>query len=316
MDIIEGQKILVTGASGFIGAHLCRKLLECGAQVHGLSRKPRINDGIQWWSCDVSNPDEVEQVMEEVKPDIVYHLASYVTGTRDLEAIRPTFFANLASTVHLMSAALKIGVERFVTVGSLEEPVPERGEFVPASPYGAAKFASTAYARMFHELYNLPVVHLRLFMVYGPAQQDIMKLIPYVTLQSLKSEAPKISSGTREVDWIYVDDVVDAMVAAAVSPDLEGKTIDVGSGNLESIRGVVERIVHIANPDIAPEFGARDDRVNDIVRRADVEHASEHLGWKPKIDLDEGLRRTVAWYKNAETSGELAFVSMPWWGTS
>jgi len=113
-----------------------------------------------------------------------------------------------------------------------------------------------------------------------------------------------------------VDDVVDAMVAAAASPAIEGKTIDVGSGNLESIRGVVERIVHNANPDITPEFGARDDRVNDIVRRADVEHASEHLDWKPKIGLDEGLRRTVAWYKNAETSGELAFVSMPWWGTS
>jgi nucleoside-diphosphate-sugar epimerase len=313
MGFFHGRKVLVTGASGFIGSHLCERLAASGTDVHGISRRPRKDSHITWWPCDLSNPDEVEQVMDAVKPSVIYHLASYVTGTRSMDAVHPTFVANLTSTVCLMTAAAKIGVDRFVTAGSLEEPDAQRGEYVPASPYGAAKFAATAYARMFHDVYGLPVVHLRLFMVYGPAQQDIMKLVPYVTLQSLRGDAPKISNGTRQVDWIYVDDVVDAMIATALAPGLHGKTIDIGSGNMESIRGVVERIVRIANPEIRPEFGTMEDRAKDIIRRADVDHATEHLDWTSKVDLDEGLRRTVTWYEKAEASGELAFVSMPWW---
>jgi nucleoside-diphosphate-sugar epimerase len=315
-NMLYGKTVLVTGASGFIGSHLCSHLLTHGAVVYGLSREFQEPNHVMWRKCDLRDAREVMDVVTEINPEIVYHLASYVTGSRDISAVLPSFYANLESTVNLLAAAEKIGIERFVTVGSLEEPNIEEGEFLPASPYGAAKMASTAYARMFHSLYGMPVVHLRLFMVYGPAQQDLQKLIPYVTLQALDGEPPRLTSGTREVDWIYVDDVVDAMLIAGVASGINGKTIDVGTGELETVAGIVRRLVAIANPDIKLEFGELGDRQAEVVRRADVEKSFSDLKWRSSIPLEDGLRRTVEWYSAARHNHTLGDKTMPWHDTA
>ena len=150
---------------------------------------------------------------------------------------------------------------------------------------------------MFHALYQLPVVILRLFMVYGPEQQDLRKLIPYVTLCLLRGEAPELTSGQREVDWIYVDDVVDGLIAAAEASNVEGKTIDIGSGELVSVRNVVEDLTRLVNPKIDPFFGALAERPLEQVRKADVAATLAQTGWKPKTSLREGLQNTVSWYR-------------------
>jgi nucleoside-diphosphate-sugar epimerase len=156
---------------------------------------------------------------------------------------------------------------------------------------------------MFHALYELPVVTLRLFMVYGPAQRDVSKLVPYVTLASLRGEAPKLSSGLREVDWIFVDDVVDAFLAAGCASGLGGQVIDVGSGQLVTIRTLVEQLVRAVDPAIAPVFGALPDRPMEQVRRADAARSRSLLGWSARTPLAEGLAQTVAWYRRALESG-------------
>jgi UDP-glucose 4-epimerase len=235
-------------------------------------------------------------VVLTVRPAYIFHLASHVAGARDLSMVPITFEANLASTVNLMTAAADTGVKRFITTGSMEEPEPDGGDIVPCSPYAAAKWASTAYARMFHALYDFPVVNLRVFMVYGPAQQDLRKLIPYVILETLRGQAPKLSSGERRVDWIYVDDVVDAFLAAATAEGVEGQTVEIGTGNQESVRGIVERLVHTINPDIRPEFGAIGDRPMEVVNVADVERSFAQIGWRAQTTLDDGLKKTADWY--------------------
>jgi nucleoside-diphosphate-sugar epimerase len=149
---------------------------------------------------------------------------------------------------------------------------------------------------MFHALYQLPIVILRLFMVYGPAQQDLQKLIPYAIRSMLDGEAPLLMSGTRPVDWIYVDDVVEALLAAAQAPHVEGKTIDIGSGRLVTVRNVVERLAQFTGCGIAPRFGAKPDRMFEQVRVADTKSAKEFLDWTAQVSLDEGLKRTVLWY--------------------
>jgi len=135
-------------------------------------------------------------------------------------------------------------------------------------------------------------------MVYGPNQKDYSKLVPYVTLALLRGEVPQLMSGTREVDWVYVDDVVDAYLCLACSQGIEGQTIDVGSGELTSVRGVVEQLLSIVGPAIRPAFGALGDRPLERVRVADVERALQLTGWKPKTSLLEGLKETVHWYRN------------------
>jgi nucleoside-diphosphate-sugar epimerase len=151
---------------------------------------------------------------------------------------------------------------------------------------------------MFHALYDLSVVNLRVFMVYGPAQPDLAKLVPYVTTTLLAGERPQVSAGTREVDWVFVDDVVEAFVSASVATGLDGTTLDVGSGRLVTVRRVVELLHEMIQPDWVPEFGAVGDRPMEQVRRADAASSFERMGWRPRIELRDGLSRTIEWYRS------------------
>jgi nucleoside-diphosphate-sugar epimerase len=293
------RKVLVTGASGFIGSRLCERLTECGATVHGVSREPRDNTSVSmWWQADLEDEHATRQVVQAVEPDYIFHLASFVSGKREVEFVLPALRNNLLSTVNLLVAATHSGCPKVVLTGSLEEPEGNIETAVPSSPYAAAKGAASQYARMFHVLYGTPVVTARLFMVYGPNQKDLAKLVPYVTLSLLRGKIPDLMSGTREIDWIFIDDVVDAYLAIARNDRLNGETIDIGSGVLTSVRSIVENLVEIILPGTRLEFGGVADRPLERVRVADVERTYTLTGWKPRKALAEGLAQTVDWYRN------------------
>ena len=297
---LDGQRALVTGASGFIGSRLSQRLLEAGAIVHAASRSDQSNGDIRWRTVDVSDTEAARALVADVKPDLIFHLASHVSGSRDLSAIVPTVRANFLSTVNLLLAAAELGCSRFVLAGSLEEPDDE--EPTPVSPYAAAKFAGGAYARMFHRLHGVPVVLLRIFMVYGPGQKDETKLVPYVITSLLRGESPGLSNGTRPVDWVYVDDVVKALLASAQAQSAVGETVDVGSGTLTPVRDVVEEIVRLMRPPAEPRFGAVPERPNERIRVADAERTRALLGWAPDTSLEHGLAATVEWYASREAA--------------
>jgi nucleoside-diphosphate-sugar epimerase len=227
---------------------------------------------------------------------VIFHLAGYAVGGRDLELVLPTFHSNLATTVNLLTAATEIGCRRIVVAGSMEEPISNNEDVIPSSPYAAGKWASSAYARMFNRLYKTPVVITRIFMTYGPGEPNPNKIIPYVITSLLRGESPKLSSGRREVDWIYVDDVVDGLILAAQAPDVEGNTVDLGSGVLVPIRKVVENLVDIMGTDLKPSFCSVPDRQMEQVRVANTEVTRGRIGWEPKTSLEKGLRYTVEWH--------------------
>jgi UDP-glucose 4-epimerase len=290
--------VLVTGASGFIGSRLVEQLLLEDAEVHAVSRMAIPSDtALRWWQADLEDPEASKRLVGDITPDAVFHLASLVEGTRDVELVLPTLRANLVAAVGLLVAAVDAGCERVVLAGSMEEPILDAAE-APSSPYAAAKLAAGRYAAMFHALYGLPVVSLRIFMVYGPGQRDERKLIPSVILDLLGGRRPRIGSGAREIDWVYVDDVVDALVLAAGAPGVGGCTIDVGSGTLVPILDVVQRLADMVDPSLRPEVGAVADRPLDRVVSADVSVAGSLLGWKAQTGLDVGLRQTVGWYRD------------------
>jgi nucleoside-diphosphate-sugar epimerase len=304
---LTGRRALVTGASGFIGSELCRRLSLAGAEVHGVSRTDRASTEYcaRWHKCRLDDIDAVRPLIKTSKPDFIFHLASHVVGSRAVEMVLPTFSGNLASTVNLLIAASELGCERIFLTGSLEEPDPGPEHAVPSSPYAAAKFAASAYGRMFHALYDTPVVNLRLFMVYGPGQQDLRKLVPYVILSLLKGETPRLSSGVRKADWIYVDDVVAGYLAAIAAKGLEGDTIDLGTGRLESVRTVVEEICGLIDPGVQPAFGSISERAMEQTRTADAERSFHRLGWRAQASLHDGLARTSEWYREQLGRGSL-----------
>lgn len=295
---LAGARILVTGGTGFIGSHLLTRLCEAQAHVHAVSREPQSDArNIQWFEGDISDLSTTQSLLKAVKPQIIYHCAGHVVGGRGAEAVVPTFQCNLGTTVNLLTCAQAVGCDRFILAGSLEEPSSNDDDVAPSSPYAVTKWASSAYARMFHALYQFPAVILRVFMVYGPGQRDLNKLIPYVITSLLKGEEPKLTSGQRAIDWIYVDDVVEAFLAAALANGVEGKTIDIGSGRTETVRKLVRRLAGLMNQGDAPSFGSRPDRPMEQVRVADLHAAEQLLGWTPSVPLEEGLKRTIEWYE-------------------
>jgi len=207
---LEGLPVLLTGASGFVGAAVVTGLVAIGADVHA------------------------------VHPGAVLHLASHVEGGPEASLVLPARHTNLLGTVHLLAATNAWAPEAAVVVtGTMMEPATGEPSAVAGSPYAMAKPAASGDARMYHLLYALRTVVLRLHMVYGPGQRDARKLLMHTGLSVLRGERPHLSSGAWETDWIDVDDVAAAVIAAAAAPGAGGATVDIGTGVLTSVRDVV-----------------------------------------------------------------------------
>jgi UDP-glucose 4-epimerase len=300
----DGRTVLVTGGLGFIGSALVLALKKAGAEIHTVSRRPLDASGQgRHWRADLTDTDCVVRLAREIKPQFVFHLASHVMGAPDLLHVLPTFHSNLQSTVNLLSALADVGCGRMVITGSLVEP--ENGvKTIPNSPYAAAKWAASDYARMFHALYGFPVAIARVFMVYGPAQQDETKLVPYVIRSLMRGEAPKITSGKHRIDWIFVEDVVSGLMKLALAPGVDGNSVDLGSGSVIATKELVDKICMLMKTDIKPAYGALADRPLEPLRVANTGESLRLIAWAPKIELAEGLGRTIDWYRQHASQNE------------
>lgn len=299
MTSLAGERVLVTGASGLIGSHVLR-VVGREADLVALSRSPRPDkSGVRWMACDLTEPGAVAEVVSSVRPEVVIHLAGAVRGDRALEAVAPTLHANLVATVELLEAATRVGCRRIVLSGSLlEEPVAGRQQAIPPSPYGASRWAASAYGRMFHALFDSPVVVLRPSFAYGPGQEPT-KLIPHVISGLLDGGSPQLSSGDRLLDCVYAEDVARAYVRAAVAAGVEGSTIDIGSGMLTSVHEIVQLIVECVGPTAGrPVFGTLPVRPLEQQVTVDIEETARLLGWRATTRLEDGLRATVAWFRD------------------
>ena len=296
------RRVLVTGVSGFIGTALACALHARGAVVVGVTRDAarlagrarRLPVGVDLVACALDTPEACARLVEGTSPDCIVHLSSLVSGSRDLDLVTGTFAANLASTVFLMDAAARSPTARFVTAGSLEEP--EAGA-APSSPYAASKAAAAVYARLYAASGALEIAHARIAMAYGPGQDDLSKLVPHVTSSPHAGRAPRIASGRRRADWVYIDDVVEALVRLVEMPDPPA-SVPVGTGRLHSVAEVVDTLVRLHGGTVRAAFGAREDRANEPAPRANASEAARALGgWRAAVDLETGLARTLAAFR-------------------
>ena len=298
----QGRKILLTGASGFIAARLAETLGVLGADVDGAARHApkRELPGVARFHCvDLSEPAACRQLVEKVKPEIVFHMASHVSGRQDLATVGATLSGNLVTTVNLLTSLADVATAQSIVIaGSSEEPRTfEHGvaAAAPTSPYAAAKLGASAYAAFFRHTLGLPICHARIFMGYGPGQYDLAKLIPYVTVALLRGQTPKLSSGTRLADFTFIDDIVSGLLTLAAMPEIE--TLDFGTGRLTSVGEIAAKLRDIIDPGAQLGLGANADRINEPERKADIERSARLSGWQPKHSVADGLQATVDWYR-------------------
>ncbi|HXQ61938.1 MAG TPA: SDR family NAD(P)-dependent oxidoreductase, partial [Acidimicrobiales bacterium] len=312
MDDLAGARVLVTGATGFIGSHLCRRLLADGAQVHALTstvssvypvRLVDIRDRITLHSGNLNDSGAMDAVVEGADPSVVFHLGGYTHVGKSWERIDECIQTNIHGSVNLLQALSRSRYERFVYTSTGEvygdAPVPFREDstVVPVSPYAVSKYAGERFCRVLQRGRQWPVVVVRPFNAYGPAQSPD-RIIPEIIVKALRRERLAMTEGLQTREFNYVDDLTDGFVRAGTVAGIEGEVFNIGGGEEVSMRDLARTILQLMGDPITAEYGALPNRPTEIwSMRSDVTKATERLGLPPARPLWEGLERTIAWYR-------------------
>jgi len=305
---------LVTGGAGFIGSHIATALVERGDRVRVLDNfstgkrenLAHLKDKIELIEGDLVDPAVVKRALEGI--DIVFHEAALASVPRSVMAPLDTNAACVTGTVNLLDAARKCGVKRVVYAGSSscygdrtaaaakhETDLPD-----PVSPYAAAKLAAELYCQAFTATYGLPTVTVRYFNVFGPRQDpngEYSAVIPKFVVKMLAGERPTIfGDGKQSRDFTYVANVVAGNLLAASVPDAAGKTFNIACGEKMDLLDLAAAINRVLGTKLEPIFEPpRAGDVRDSL--ADISLARKVLDYKPVIDFDEGLRRSIDFYR-------------------
>ena len=302
--------VLVTGGAGFIGSHLVRALIKNGNKVRVLDnlstgKRENISDlDVDLMVGDIRDLHVLRQAVEEV--NLVYHLAAFISVPASMEEPIVCFDVNLMSSINLLWAAYQAGVKRVVLAsssavyGENESVVTEATPSQPLSPYAVSKLAMEQVARLFTTSYKLPTVSLRYFNVYGPRQSpdsQYAAVIPLFIRALLNGKPPMINGdGKQTRDFVFIEDVVQANLLAADREEVVGGVFNIGGGKSVSILEMVQHLQQLIADGPSPVFGPP--RSGDIrFSEADLILAEKSLGYRPMIDLKEGLKIMVQWFQ-------------------
>ncbi len=306
------SRVIVSGASGFVGSNLTRKLLELGNEVYIFARKEsklwRLADIIsqlELFTLDMEDKNSIKKALQKIRPDIVYHLGAY-GGYPFQEDINTIIRSNILYSVNLMDASRMCGLERFVNVGSSSEygpkkqPMKESDFPQPVTPYGISKLTQTQFAQYFYEQHELPIVTLRLFSVYGPYEEPGRLIFDLMTA-AVRNKPINLYSPSPRRDYVFMSDVIDAFLKAAKKPDIEGKIFNIGSGKDHSVGNVVDIVNEITKKKLEVSWGSVEKkRTFDTKNKwiANINEAKKHLRWKPHFSFKKGLLETFQWYSD------------------
>ncbi len=314
MTALKDTTIVITGGNGFLGAHLATRLLTEKSKIHILDLFKHYNKlnpyiepikaHIKLHNVDLRNFTKVSEKIKEIQPEIIYHLAAITTVRDKIKDINKAIAINICGTTNLFRAIEKVRLKRYIYIGTSEEygdsQVPFK-EFQPLSPtslYSASKASSEMFCIAVRKMYDIPITILRLFNLYGPAQKPTM-LIPALIISCLEKKDFKATEGAQYREWNYVEDSVSAIVKATVTKKAIGEIINIGCGKEYSIKEVILKIINKFGYTIKPLFGALPYRKAEIWHMyCDNTKAKKLLNWVPKYSLDEGLDKTIAWYKD------------------
>jgi len=308
---------LVTGGAGFIGSHLSEELIRRGDRVRvadSLVTGRRSNldhlPAVEFVQGDLADQDFARRVMEGI--DYVLHQAALPSVPRSVKDPITSNRANVDATLNVLVAARDANVRRFVFAGSSSAygntqtlPKHEGMPTSPLSPYALQKVVGEQYLQMFTSLYELETVTIRYFNVFGPRQDPSSPYSGVISLFAtalLENRAPTIyGNGEQTRDFTYVANVVDGVLRACEAPGASGQIINVATGNRISLNQLFEAMRRMIGVDIKPQYAG--DRAGDVRdSQADVTRAHEILGYQPLVSFEEGLRRTVDWYRTLKAT--------------
>lgn len=307
---------LVTGGAGFIGSHIASALVAAGARVRiidDLSTGYRenldeIGGDVDFVHASLADEQPLKRALEDV--ELVFHEAAIPSVPRSVEDPRQTHIASVDSTFELLLASREKKVKRLVyaasssaygdqpTLPKIETMLPE-----PLSPYAVAKLVGEHYCQVFTRVYGLETISLRYFNVFGPRQDPSSQysgVISRFISALLSGETPVIyGDGEQSRDFTYIDNVVEANLKAGESVKGIGQVINIANGERISLNQLLDELKEVTgNPDVTADY--KDLRPGDVKHSlADITRARELLGFEPKVDLREGLARTIDWWKNS-----------------
>jgi UDP-glucose 4-epimerase len=315
---LEGKRVLVTGADGFIGSHLTERLLALGAQVRAFciynsqgswgwldSLAAHPPAGLEVQLGDVRDARFVEAAAEGV--DVIFHLAALIAIPYSYVAPASFIDTNVSGTLNVLEAARRAKVKRVVHTSTSEvygtptsTPIRETHPLNAQSPYAASKIAADQLALSYHRSFGTPVVVLRPFNTYGP-RQSTRAVLPTILTQLLQGRR-EIELGRLDTrrDLTYVGDTVEGFVRAAIADGVEGDTIQLGTGESPTIRELFDaacRAVGVEATAIVDPRRVRPDASEVMVLESDPAYASRRLAWTPAVELGDGLARTAAWLR-------------------
>ncbi len=303
------MRILVTGATGFIGACLARRMVHDGHEVHIFSREHsytwRIADlmtDIRDHRADLRDASAIDAAVLRIKPEAIFHLATYGGFASQQDGVE-IFHANCIGTMNLVKACENIDFCCFVNTGSSSEygikerPMREDDLLEPVGDYGVTKAAATLFCRSEAVLKGLPLVTFRVFSPYGP-WDDPKRMIPYVISSILLNKPPALAKPDSVRDYIYIDDVVDAYAGILKTQVQPGEIYNIGSGRQSTIGEVVRLICDIL-PGVDPQWGtAQLQRPEPKTWVADVAKITSATDWRPETRLADGLAKTIDWMRD------------------
>src|SRR5215207_672589 len=304
--IFSIMNFLITGAAGFLGSSLANQLAREGHQIRGLDDlspgDPKaLGPDVHFTRGDMSDRPKLWTLLQEV--DVVYHLAARVSVPESILYPRDYNNVNVGGTVALMEAMRDVGVRRVVLASSGavygdlgEQPLKEFMTPNPRSPYAVSKLAAEYYVRNIRGLWGIETVSLRIFNAYGPGQHlpaSHPPVVPHYLRQAQRGGTLVVhGDGSQTRDYVYVDDVVSGMVAAATAPNVDGMMVNIGSGNETSVSELIKCVQEVTGSNAEVIYNPK---TSGGVSRlcADLTLAKEKLNYRPSIGLAEGLRLTL-----------------------
>ena len=294
-----------------MGHHVAKMLLDRNADVTLLIqphentwRLESIGSNVNIVKAKLTNREETKAAVQEVRPEVMIHLAGWMERRRDLSILDDQLDHHVASTINFIIAANHKVTKLIINTGTSEEYGEQPDPFVetlpvdPVSPYSATKAAATAMATYLSKAIGIPVVTMRPFITYGPAQLHDT-LIPFLIKGILQKKTVELTEGFQYRDFIFVDDLVSCYLAAIEKAEVFAgpEIFNVGSGQKTSVRDVIETIADLLDGRDYLNIGARPMRDGEVLSMiADIEKSKKLLGWRPKVSLRDGLRKTVDWW--------------------
>lgn len=305
----KNLKVVVSGGDGFIGSHLASSLLDLGAKVYcivepksDLWRIEEIKEKINIIRCDICDT-KLKSEIKRIDPDKAFHLASFVNASRDIALTEQMFRVNVQGTMNFMEGLKGSACEAIVNTGTCEEYGDNKAPFKetdlprPVSPYSASKTASIFYCQMLCRSFKMPIVTVRPFLTYGPKQISGM-FIPSLIESALKGRDFEMTRGEQTREFNYVSDIVDGFIKAASTDKAIGRIINIGCGKDYKIKEVADKIVLMTGSRIKLKIGKLSYREGEASRfYCDNILARKLLGWKSRTSLDQGLGRTIEWWR-------------------